>query len=108
MIFPPSERFLKQVLSLSAEGSSGSTGRSKRTSILTSSAGGTDINGCFAIGSPIQRVYAGKLQGGGLGMKVKAYEENGKPVWDKEGELVCEAPAPCMPLYFWNDPNGKV
>ncbi len=42
-----------------------------------------------------------------LGMKVKAYDENGKPVWDKEGELVCEAPAPCMPLYFWNDPNGE-
>ena len=74
---------------------------------FNSIAGGTDINGCFAIGSPIQRVYAGELQGPGLGMKVKAYDENGKPVWDKEGELVCEAPAPCMPLYFWNDPSGE-
>jgi acetoacetyl-CoA synthetase len=74
---------------------------------FNSIAGGTDINGCFAIGSPIQRVYAGELQGPALGMKVKAYDENGKPVWDKEGELVCEAPAPCMPLYFWNDPNGE-
>jgi acetoacetyl-CoA synthetase len=74
---------------------------------FNSIAGGTDINGCFAIGSPIQRVYAGELQGPGLGMKVKAYDENAKAVWDKEGELVCEAPAPCMPLYFWNDPNGE-
>ena len=74
---------------------------------FNSISGGTDINGCFAIGSPIQRVYAGELQGPGLGMKVKAYDENGKPVWDKEGELVCEAPAPCMPLYFWNDPDGS-
>ncbi len=74
---------------------------------FNSIAGGTDINGCFAIGSPIQPVYAGELQGPGLGMKVKAYDENGKPVWDKEGELVCEAPAPCMPLYFWNDSNGE-
>ncbi len=40
-------------------------------------------------------------------MKVKAYNVNGKPVWDKQGELVCEAPAPSMPLYFWNDPNGE-
>src|SRR6266542_3973575 len=24
-----------------------------------------------------------------------------------QGELVCEAPAPSMPLYFWNDPNGS-
>ncbi len=40
-------------------------------------------------------------------MKIKAYDENGKPVHDKQGELVCEAPAPSMPLYFWNDPEHK-
>ncbi|SFN07854.1 acetoacetate--CoA ligase [Thermodesulforhabdus norvegica] len=74
---------------------------------FNSISGGTDINGCFAIGSPIQPVYAGELQGPGLGMKVKAYDENGNPVWDREGELVCEAAAPSMPLYFWNDPEGK-
>lgn len=74
---------------------------------FNSIAGGTDINGCFAVGSPIQRVFAGELQGPGLGMKVKAYDETGKPVWDQQGELVCEAPAPPMPLYFWNDPNGE-
>jgi acetoacetyl-CoA synthetase len=74
---------------------------------FNSISGGTDINGCFAIGNPIQSVYAGELQGPGLGMKIKAYDENGKPIWDKEGELVCEAPAPPMPLYFWNDPNGE-
>ncbi len=74
---------------------------------FNSISGGTDINGCFAIGSPIQPVYAGELQGPGLAMKVKAYDENGNPIWDKEGELVCEAPAPSMPLYFWNDPNGE-
>jgi acetoacetyl-CoA synthetase len=92
---------------LSAEGFEWAYREIKKDLHFNSIAGGTDINGCFAIGSPIQRVYAGELQGGGLGMKVKAYDENGKPVWDKEGELVCEAPAPCMPLYFWNDPNGE-
>ena len=66
-------------------------------------AGGTDINGCFALGSPIQPVYAGELQGPALGMKIKAYDESGHEVVDREGELVCEAPAPCMPLYFWDD-----
>ena len=71
---------------------------------FNSIAGGTDINGCFAIGSPIQPVYAGELQGPGLGMKIACYDENGKPVFDQVGELVCEAPAPSMPLYFWNDP----
>jgi acetoacetyl-CoA synthetase len=92
---------------LSAEGFEWAYREIKQDLHFNSIAGGTDINGCFAIGSPIQRVYAGELQGPGLGMKVKAYDENGKPVWDKEGELVCEAPAPCMPLYFWNDPNGE-
>jgi acetoacetyl-CoA synthetase len=92
---------------LSAEGFEWVYREVKKDLHFNSIAGGTDINGCFAIGSPIQSVYAGELQGGGLGMKVKAYDENGKPIRDKEGELVCEAPAPCMPLYFWNDPNGE-
>lgn len=74
---------------------------------LNSISGGTDINGCFAAGTPIQPVYAGELQGPALGMKVKAYDEKGNSVVDKEGELVCEAPSPSMPLYFWNDPDGK-
>jgi acetoacetyl-CoA synthetase len=74
---------------------------------FNSSAGGTDINGCFFTGSPIQPVYAAELQGPGLGMKVKAYDEKGKPILDEQGELVCEAAAPPMPLYFWNDPDGK-
>ena len=74
---------------------------------FNSIAGGTDINGCFAVGSPIQPVYAGELHGPGLGMKVKAYDETGNPVVDRQGELVCEAASPSMPLYFWNDPDGK-
>jgi acetoacetyl-CoA synthetase len=74
---------------------------------FNSSSGGTDINGCFCTGSPIQPVYAGELQGPGLAMKINSYGSNGKPVVDSQGELVCEAPAPPMPLYFWNDPDGK-
>ena len=33
---------------------------------------------------------------GKLGMKIKAYDMNGEPIWDAQGELVCEAPAPSM------------
>ena len=72
---------------------------------FNSSAGGTDINGCFCTGSPTSPVYAGQLQFAALAMKVNVYDETGSPVVDKEGELVCEAPAPSMPLYFWNDPG---
>lgn len=78
----------------------------KKNMHFNSISGGTDINGCFAIGSPVQPVYAGELQGAGLGMKVNAYDESGNPVVDREGELVCEAPSPSMPLFFWNDPGG--
>lgn len=74
---------------------------------FNSISGGTDINGCFAIGSPTLPVYAGELQSPALGMKVKAYDEKGKHVWDQQAELVCEAPAPSMPIYFWNDPDGS-
>jgi acetoacetyl-CoA synthetase len=74
---------------------------------FNSISGGTDINGCFACGNPISPVYAGELQGPALAMKVNAYDENGDPVRDQSGELVCEAPSPSMPLSFWNDPDGK-
>ena len=74
---------------------------------FNSISGGTDINGCFAIGSPTLPVYASELQRAALGMKVSCYDEKGNPVVDQMGELVCEAPAPSMPLYFWNDPNGE-
>ena len=74
---------------------------------FNSISGGTDINGCFAAGSPILPVYAGELQGPALAMKIQAYDENGKPIYDEQGELVCEEPAPSMPLYFWNDPDGS-
>ena len=74
---------------------------------FNSIAGGTDINGCFAAGSPIIPVYAGELQSAALGMKIKSYDEKARPILDAQGELVCEAPAPSMPLYFWNDLGGS-
>ena len=72
---------------------------------LNSISGGTDINGCFAGGVPILPVHAGELQAPGLGMKINVYDEDGRPVVNVMGELVCEAPAPSMPLRFWNDPG---
>jgi len=74
---------------------------------LASISGGTDLNGCFALGNPMGPVYSGELQCRGLGMKVEAFDENGRPVIGQQGELVCTAPFPSMPLYFWNDPDNK-
>ena len=74
---------------------------------LASIAGGTDLNGCFALGNPMGPVYAGELQCRGLGMKVFAYDDAGRPVSNQQGELVCTAPFPSMPIYFWDDPDGQ-
>lgn len=74
---------------------------------LASISGGTDLNGCFALGNPMGPVYAGELQCRGLGMKVEAFDENGKSIINRQGELVCTAPFPSMPVYFWDDPDNE-
>ncbi len=75
--------------------------------LLSSIAGGTDINGCFFVGNPLGPVYAGELQCRGLGIKAEAFDPDGRSVVGEKGELVCTAPMPSMPLYFWNDPDGE-
>jgi acetoacetyl-CoA synthetase len=92
---------------LSAEGFEYVYESIKKDLHFNSIAGGTDINGCFVAGSPTLPVYAGEAQGPGLAMKVNCYDEKGNQVRDQMGELVVEAPAPPMPLYFWHDPNGR-
>ena len=74
---------------------------------LASISGGSDLNGCFALGNPMGPVYSGELQCRGLAMKVFASDENGNPVVGEQGELVCTAPFPSMPIYFWNDEDGS-
>jgi acetoacetyl-CoA synthetase len=74
---------------------------------LASISGGTDLNGCFALGNPLAPVYAGELQCRGLGMRVEVFDETGRSVKKAPGELVCTAAFPSMPLHFWNDPDGS-
>ncbi|MEQ8587793.1 MAG: acetoacetate--CoA ligase [Thalassobaculaceae bacterium] len=73
---------------------------------LASISGGTDIVSCFVLGSPISPVWRGEIQKRGLGMAVEVWNDDGKPVVGEKGELVCTKPFPCMPIYFWNDPDG--
>jgi acetoacetyl-CoA synthetase len=74
---------------------------------LASISGGTDLNGCFALGNPMGPVYAGELQCRALAMKVMALNSQGRSVIEQKGELVCTAPFPSMPIYFWDDPDGR-
>jgi acetoacetyl-CoA synthetase len=79
----------------------------KRDVWLVSIAGGTDLAGAFLTGLPTLPVYEGEMQCRALGLKVEAWDDAGHPVLDDVGELVCAAPFPSMPLYFWNDPEGR-
>jgi len=75
---------------------------------LSSICGGTDIISCFFLGNPMLPVYRGKLQSIGLGMSVKSYGFDGKELaYGEKGELVCDKAFPSMPIYFWNDEEGK-
>ncbi len=78
----------------------------KKDLFFNSISGGTDINGCFAGAIPILPVYSGELQGRALAMKVESYSEKAEPIEDLQAELVCEAPAPSMPIYFWGDDDN--
>lgn len=75
--------------------------------LLSSISGGTDIISCFMLGCPILPVYSGVIQTRGLGMKVESWDEAGKPLIEEKGELVCSAPFPSRPIYFWNDENKE-
>jgi acetoacetyl-CoA synthetase len=74
---------------------------------LASMSGGTDIMCCFVLGVPTKPVWTGELQGAGLGMAVDVWDDDGKPVREEKGELVCHKAFPSMPLGFWNDEDGS-
>lgn len=101
---------LKTILStgspLSVDGFNFVYNKIKKDLLLSSISGGSDINGCFALANPIGPVHEGELQCRGLGMKVESYDEHGQSVINRKGELVCTAPVPSMPLYFWDDPDN--
>ena len=72
---------------------------------LASISGGTDIVSCFVLGNLYDPVISGQIQNKGLGMDVNIFDESGKSIKNKKGELVCTNPFPSMPLKFWNDKN---
>lgn len=74
---------------------------------LASISGGTDLVSCFALGNPLAPVWRGELQTRGLGMAVEIYDDDGKHIVGRPGELVCTRPFPSMPVRFWNDPDGQ-
>ncbi len=65
--------------------------------------GGTDFCGAFIGGNRELPLVPGEMQCRLLGCAVQAWNEQGEPVLDEVGELVCTQPIPSMPLYLWGD-----
>jgi acetoacetyl-CoA synthetase len=73
---------------------------------LASISGGTDIASCFVLGVPLKPVWIGEIQGPGLGMAVDVWDDDGKHIAAKKGELVCTRAFPVHAGGFWNDADG--
>ena len=76
----------------------------KRCPIINIS-GGTEIVGCFLSPLPITSLKPCTLRGPGLGMDIDVFDEQGKPIRDGIGHLVCKKPAPSMTKGFLKDPE---
>ncbi len=74
---------------------------------LCSMSGGTDICTAWVGGNPWKPVLEGEIQCRTLGCAMYAYDDAAKPVYDEVGEMVVTKAMPCMPIFFWNDPDKK-
>ena len=59
----------------------------KKNVHLSSISGGTDIVSCFVLGNLYQPVILGEIQNKGLGLDVNIFNDKGKSIKNKKGEL---------------------
>jgi acetoacetyl-CoA synthetase len=74
---------------------------------LASMSGGTDVCTAFVGGMPILPVFEGEIQCRALGCAMQSFDSQGVALLDEVGEMVVTQPMPCMPVGFWNDPDGS-
>ncbi|RFU20342.1 acetoacetate--CoA ligase [Geodermatophilus marinus] len=74
---------------------------------VATGSGGTDICTGLVGGVPTRPVRAGEIQGRCLGVAAEAWDDDGRPVVGRVGELVVTAPMPSMPLFLWGDGDGS-
>jgi acetyl-CoA synthetase len=67
--------------------------------------GGTEIAACFLSPHPVHDIRVMSLGGPALGMAVDVFDENGQPLRDAVGELVCTKPWPGMTRGLYRDPE---
>jgi acetoacetyl-CoA synthetase len=78
-----------------------------RDLLLSSASGGTDVCTAFVAAVPLLPVVAGEISCRCLGAKIEAFDEDGRAVIGRQGELVITEPMPSMPVGFWDDPDGS-
>ena len=69
--------------------------------------GGTDVCTGLVGQSPLVPVWSGEISCRMLGARVEAFDEDGRSVVGREGELVITAPMPSMPVGLWGDDDGS-
>lgn len=74
---------------------------------LGSLSGGTDLCTGFLGPSPLVPVWAGEISCRMLGASVEAFDEAGRSLIGREGELVITKPMPSMPVGLWGDADGS-
>ncbi len=72
---------------------------------LASISGGTEIMGCFVMGTIAHPIKRGEITCKALGMAVDVLDERGASVFAQKGDLVCTQPFPSKPLTFYGE-NG--
>jgi acetoacetyl-CoA synthetase len=73
---------------------------------VATGSGGTDICTGLVGGVETLPVRAGEIQARSLGVAAESWDESGRPVVGRLGELVVTAPMPSMPVRFWGDDDG--
>jgi len=56
--------------------------------------------------NPMIPVYRGEIQSFHLGCDIDCFDEDGKSVIGRRGELVVRSAFPSMPTHFYNDSDG--
>ena len=70
--------------------------------------GGTEVGACFLSPHPINELKVCTLRGPALGMAVDVFDEKGRPVRGRVGELVCKKPWPGMTRGLYKDPERYI
>lgn len=70
--------------------------------------GGTEVGACFLSPHPIHPIKPMSLGGPCLGLAVDVFDDDGKPLRNAVGELVCTAPWPGMTRGIYKDPERYI